>query len=78
MRYPEQGILKTALQSPPAMLSFTFPPPAIAVLLLVFVSALFALCVVLGILQYRWIAEVNVTARDRLQEGLQRSLTFSS
>src|SRR5580698_8166240 len=40
-----------------------------------FVCALFALCVVLGILQYRWITEVNVTARDRLQEGLQRSLT---
>jgi signal transduction histidine kinase len=40
-----------------------------------FVCALFALCVVLGILQYRWIAEVNVTARDRLQEGLQSSLT---
>jgi signal transduction histidine kinase len=40
-----------------------------------FVCALFALCVVLGILQYRWITEVNVTARDRMQEGLQRSLT---
>src|ERR1700691_3213697 len=40
-----------------------------------FVCALFALCVVLGILQYRWITEVNVTARDRLQEDLQRSLT---
>jgi signal transduction histidine kinase len=40
-----------------------------------FVCALFALCTVLGILQYRWIAEVNVTARDRLQEGLHRSLT---
>ncbi|MGA3235055.1 MAG: HAMP domain-containing sensor histidine kinase [Bryobacteraceae bacterium] len=39
-----------------------------------FVCALFALCVVLGILQYRWITEVNVTARDRLQEELQRSL----
>jgi signal transduction histidine kinase len=40
-----------------------------------FVCALFALCVVLGILQYRWITEINVTARGRLQEGLQRSLT---
>jgi len=40
-----------------------------------FVCALFVLCVVLSILQYRWIAEVNVTARDRLQESLQRSLT---
>jgi signal transduction histidine kinase len=40
-----------------------------------FVCALFALCVVLGILQYRWIAEINVTARGRLQEGLERSLT---
>jgi signal transduction histidine kinase len=39
-----------------------------------FVCALFALCVVLGILQYRWIAEINVTARGRLQEGLERSL----
>ena len=45
------------------------------ILSLLFVCALFALCVVLGILQYRWIAEVNVTARDRLQEGLHRSLT---
>jgi hypothetical protein len=40
-----------------------------------FVCALFALCVVLGILQYRWITEVSLTARDRLREGLQRSLT---
>src|SRR5580700_7503697 len=40
-----------------------------------FVCALFALCVVLGILQYRWITEVNVTARDRMQEVLERSLT---
>jgi prepilin peptidase CpaA len=39
MRYPKQGILNSALQSPPAMLSFTFPPPAIAVLLLVLVFA---------------------------------------
>jgi len=45
------------------------------ILSLLFVCALFALCVVLGILQYRWIAEVNVTARDRMKEGLQSSLT---
>jgi signal transduction histidine kinase len=40
-----------------------------------FVCALFVLCVVLGILQYRWITEVSLTARDRLREGLQHSLT---
>ena len=40
-----------------------------------FVCALFALCGVLGFLQYRWIAAVNVTTRDRLRESLQRSLT---
>jgi len=45
------------------------------ILSLLFVCALFALCVVLGILQYRWIAEVNVTARDRMKESLQSSLT---
>src|ERR1700685_4253333 len=45
------------------------------ILSLLFVCALFALCVVLGILQYRWIAEVNVTARDRMKEGLQSSRT---
>jgi signal transduction histidine kinase len=45
------------------------------ILSMLFVCALFALCAVLGILQYRWIAEVNVTARDRMKEGLQSSLT---
>jgi hypothetical protein len=46
-----------------------------AVLSWLFVCALFILCVVLGILQYRWITEVSLSARDRLREGLQRSLT---
>jgi signal transduction histidine kinase len=40
-----------------------------------FVCALFVLCVALGILQYRWITEVSLTATDRLRESLQRSLT---
>jgi hypothetical protein len=40
-----------------------------------FVCALFVPCVVLGSLQYRWIAEVSLTAADRLRESLQRSLT---
>src|SRR4029077_12987529 len=40
-----------------------------------FVGALFVLCGVLGALQYRWIGEVSVAARERLRGGLQASLT---
>ena len=40
----------------------------------VLVAALFALCGVLGILQYRWIDEVSAADRDRLRNGLQVSL----
>jgi len=43
-----------------------------------FVCALFALCCVLGVLQYRWITEVSETARYRLRESLQTSLTRAS
>jgi signal transduction histidine kinase len=39
-----------------------------------FVAGLFALCGVLGVLQYRWIGEVSVAARDRLRGSLQASL----
>src|ERR1700761_3513293 len=39
-----------------------------------FVGVLFALCGVLGVLQYRWIGEVSVAARDRLRASLQASL----
>src|SRR5580658_3614059 len=39
-----------------------------------FVCALFALCAVLGILQYRAIAEVSIAARERLRSSLQASL----
>jgi len=39
-----------------------------------FVSALLALCGILGFLQYRWIGEVTVAARERLRGGLQASL----
>src|ERR1019366_8234463 len=39
-----------------------------------FVSALFVLCGVLGLLQYRWIGEVATAARERLRAGLQASL----
>src|SRR5260370_32423987 len=39
-----------------------------------FVAGLFVLCGVLGVLQYRWIGEVSVAARDRLRASLQASL----
>ena len=38
------------------------------------VAGLFVLCGVLGVLQYRWIGEVSVAARDRLRGSLQASL----
>src|ERR1035437_10548150 len=38
------------------------------------VAGLFVLCGVLGALQYRWIGEVSVAARDRLRGSLQASL----
>lgn len=45
-----------------------------AMLSWLFVSALFVLCGVLGVLQYRWIEEVSVAARERLQGTLQANL----
>jgi signal transduction histidine kinase len=45
-----------------------------AVLSWLFVGALLALCGVLGVLQYRWIGEVSLAARDRLRGSLQASL----
>jgi len=45
-----------------------------AMLSWLFVSALFVLCGVLGVLQYRWIGEVSVAARERLQGTLQANL----
>src|SRR5258708_39355215 len=39
-----------------------------------FVGVLFVLCGVLGVLQYRWIGEVSVAARERLRASLQASL----
>jgi signal transduction histidine kinase len=39
-----------------------------------FVGVLLMLCGVLGVLQYRWIGEVSVAARDRLRASLQASL----
>ncbi len=39
---------------------------------------LFGLCGVLGFLQYRWIGEVSVAARDRLRASLQSSLSHLS
>src|SRR5215471_6220826 len=39
-----------------------------------FVGGLFVLCGVLGVLQYGWIGEVSVAARDRLRGSLQASL----
>jgi signal transduction histidine kinase len=45
-----------------------------AVLSWLFVSTLLVLCGVLGVLQYRWIGEVSLAARDRLRGSLQASL----
>jgi signal transduction histidine kinase len=45
-----------------------------AALYWLFVAGLFVLCGVLGVLQYRWIGEVSVAARDRLRGSLQASL----
>jgi signal transduction histidine kinase len=39
-----------------------------------FVAGLFVLCGVLGVLQYRWIGEVSVAARERLRSSLQANL----
>ncbi len=39
-----------------------------------FVGALIALCGVLGVLQYRWIGEVSVAERERLQGSLEAGL----
>ncbi len=40
-----------------------------------FVGALLAVCATLGILQYRWISAVNVTAREHMRDGLRADLT---
>jgi signal transduction histidine kinase len=45
-----------------------------AVLSWLFVGTLLVLCGVLGFLQYRWIGEVSLAARDRLHGSLQASL----
>ena len=39
-----------------------------------FVAGLFALCGILGVLQYRWIGDVSVADRQRLQQSLQTDL----
>ena len=39
-----------------------------------FASAVAALCLVLGVLQYRWIGEVSQAERERMQSGLRASL----
>ncbi len=39
-----------------------------------FVAAVFALCGILGLLQYRWIGAVSVAEREALQANLQTSL----
>jgi signal transduction histidine kinase len=49
-----------------------------AVLSWLFVGALLVLCGVLGVLQYRWIGEVSLAARDRLRGSLQASLDHLS
>jgi signal transduction histidine kinase len=45
-----------------------------AMLSWLFLGALFALCAVLAVLQYRWIGEVSVAARDRLHGSLEATL----
>ena len=45
-----------------------------AMLAWVFFGALFALCGILGVLQYRWIGEVSIAERERLAQSLQLSL----
>ena len=45
-----------------------------ALLSWLFVGTLLVLCGVLGVLQYRWIGEVSLAARDRLRGSLQASL----
>ena len=45
-----------------------------AIISWLFVGALFVLCGVLGVLQYRWIGEVSVADRERRQSSLQASL----
>ena len=40
----------------------------------VFLGALVVLCAVLGVLQYRWIGEVSLAARDRMRGNLTASL----
>jgi signal transduction histidine kinase len=39
-----------------------------------FVGAMFVLCGILGVLQYRWIGDVSVAERDRLQHSLEADL----
>ena len=39
-----------------------------------FASAIAALCLILGILQYSWISEVSIAERERMQASLRSSL----
>jgi signal transduction histidine kinase len=48
--------------------------PAQSVISWLFVGAMFVLCGILGALQYRWIGEVSVAERERLQQRLQADL----
>jgi signal transduction histidine kinase len=43
-----------------------------------FVGAMFVLCGILGVLQYRWLGEVSVAERDHLQQRLQTDLNHLS
>jgi signal transduction histidine kinase len=49
-----------------------------ALLSAAFVGAMFVLCGVLAVLQYRWIGEITQAARERLRSGLQVSLNSLS
>ena len=49
-----------------------------ALLSWLFAAALFVLCGVLGVLQYRWIGTVSLAQRDRLQSSLQANLNHLS
>lgn len=45
-----------------------------AILSWLFIGALFTLCGILGVLQYRWIGEVSVADRERLRQSLHGDL----
>src|SRR5580700_4766947 len=70
---PAHGVWRAYM---PANISYPSPEKnrRRALLSRLFVLALFVLCGALGFLQYRWIGEVSVAARERLRGSLETSL----